>query len=211
MPERVTPSRCGLAQSSFRGSWTASGHRATIDTHRWSLDRSALRPPGTSASPDANTSREPEPLWPSRPPCPRLGFPAWASFGTFYRRHCSGAARGPHGPKRSRPDHSVPRSGSGAPLLPPTRLSSPAESRPGSAPEAVTRGQAEPFLVELSVAKCPSCSLRGKFWLWKITRPDARKVLAPGGQRRFLRLSQGGQGHGGPGKLLYWSHLPPLC
>lgn len=44
----------------------------------------------------------------------------------------------------------------------------------------VTSGRSEMFLVELPVASCPSCPLKGKFQFWKITRPKGRQVSAPG-------------------------------
>lgn len=168
------------------------GHYRRAQTGPGSLD--------ASASPDADSSQRPGPPWGplARLPQGQGRAPPWASFGTFCRRHHSRAARGPRGPKRNWPDHSAPRCALGPPA-PPKPLPRPAESRPGSAPAAVTRGQAQLFLVELTVAKCPSCSLRGKFWLWKITRPDTRTVPALGGQRRFLRPQPGRTGtHGVP-------------
>lgn len=46
-PARVSPLRCGLARSSFRGSRTGAGRRATIDAHRRGLGRSTPLPPQT--------------------------------------------------------------------------------------------------------------------------------------------------------------------
>lgn len=154
-----------------------SGRRATISAPRWSLDRSAPRPPAAS--------RELEP--PLRPvgPLPRAGLPTGPPSEPS-RRHRSGAARGPRGAKRSRPDGSAPRSGSGRPCCP--------HALPGPAPAAVTRAQAELLLVELCVARCPSCWRRGKFWLRKITRADTRKVPGRAARGVSRGLSQGGQG-----------------